>query len=203
MANGYMPDVRQPYSFLLSSGFTQLAGAALNSPFACPSMFTGHRANYYDTRNPAGGWANPVSNDTDRRSAAFWVDVGYDANFPLQNRTGQIFSGYYATNLENVHPTIVKNVSNTGYFPVPEWRSQPSTIAYLFEDFFWTSGPVFSYTNAITLGSGGYQPPIRHNNYSSTNLLYADGHVIKFPTPTFTSLADISDSKNDVWMNFY
>ncbi len=166
-----------------------------NRLFACPSMWMDHRSGYYDTRKKALP-SVLITDDIERRSAAFWYDVGYrlEGNTTIEYH---MFNGYYVNNLAgsgvNYHLSGTYP-PNQGVYPRREWKSAPSKVAYLMEDFMWTSGGYSQYADCITQYNyawGGYGPPIRHNSYHSTNMIFADGHRWSFPTPTYMYISNI------------
>lgn len=165
--------------------------------FICPSMWMGYRTDYFDTRSTAG--AGKITNDIERRSAAFWYDIGYrvEGNTQIQY---WMLNGYYVNNMAGSMDTdhygyrLSTPLPNKGVYPRRSWKSQPSKVAYLMEDFMWTSGGYWQYADSITkyyYSWGGYGPPIRHNGYNSTNMIFADGHRWSFPTPQYMYLSDI------------
>lgn len=184
---GYAPDTR-------GSNYIKAEAAGKNGVFFCPSMFTKLRDDYWDTRSWAG--SGKITDDIQRRSAPYGYDYYYEPGnfvnklilngYQVNETAGG--SGYYYT---------MNGLPNAGFYKRKHWKSQAEDrIGYLFENFHWTTGGVFQYVDAVTLpnyGAGGYGPPIRHNAYTSTNLLYADGHAIKFPTPAYPDAESINN----------
>ncbi len=189
---GYAPEVR-------GADYAKAEAAGKNGVFFCPSMFSKLRTDYWDTRSWAS--SNKITDDIQRRSAPYGYDVYYlpgniASKFILNgyqvNETAGGSGYYYATT----------NLPNNGFYKRKLWKSQSEDrIGYLFENFHWTTGGVAQYIDSITIpnyGYGGYGPPVRHNNYNSTNLFYADGHGIKFPTPAYPDQPSINNPNQAV-----
>ncbi len=202
---GYTPEYRITYSSFVTSEFVKVAGKVRNTPFHCPTMFTDFRQDYYDTRTTAG--SNQITNDRERRSACYPWNHKYDPgnqSFPSL----WMLSGYQVNNLAGWNGTYLgpgQSPPNGGLFKRKFWKSPEDRVAYLMEDFMWTSGGLWQYIDSITITNysyGGYGPPARHNNYDSTNLVYADGHAVRFATPRFPTAADISDPSQPTSMLF-
>ncbi len=202
---GYTPEYRITYSSFITSEFQKVAVKVRSTPFNCPTMFTDYRVDYYDTRSTAG--ADKITDDRQRRSAAYPWNHKYapgNQSFPSL----WMLTGYQVNNLAGWNGTYVgpgQAPPNGGLFKRRQWNNSESRVAYLMEDFMWTSGGLWQYMDAITTTNysyGGYGPPARHNNFDSTNLVYADGHAVKFPTPRFPTAADISDPSFPVSMLF-
>jgi prepilin-type N-terminal cleavage/methylation domain-containing protein len=206
LINGkYATDTRVAYTGYTTDRFQAMVARGRSSVFSCPNMFTDYRVDYYDTRSAAGGWADRITDETQRRSAAYPFNYQW---LPNSNTVSYwALCGYTVNNLAGWNGSYaMSTVTNGGYYPRKQWKTgDESRIAYLFEDFMWTSGGLWQYADEITINNysyGGYGPPARHNSYNSTNLFYADGHGIKFATPTYPDLTAISDPGQPVAMVF-
>jgi prepilin-type processing-associated H-X9-DG protein len=203
--NGYTPEYRITYSSFITSEFQKVAVKVRSTPFNCPTMFTDFRVDYYDTRSTAG--SAKVTDDRQRRSAAYPWNHKYapgNQSFPSL----WMLTGYQVNNLAGWNGSYLgpgQNPPNGGLYKRKFWKSPEDRVAYLMEDFMWTSGGLWQYMDAITLTNysyGNYGPPARHNNFDSTNLVYADGHAVRFATPRFPTAADISNNAYPTSMLF-
>jgi|GEM_PF-2354916 len=193
---GYLSESeRIPWSGLATtSNFKLLSDHAKgNRVLSCPNMWTGHSLGNYDTRPQST--PNHIDNDIDRRSAAFFYTVGY-IDEPVQPVRYGMFTGYQVNVAAGGHHFYqFQTLPNNGYYARKQWKSgSDSKIAYLFEDFFNLSGAKWQYVDSITLTSyswGGYGPPVRHNGYTGTNLIFADGHREHLKTPEYVTHSEI------------
>jgi prepilin-type processing-associated H-X9-DG protein len=166
-------------------------------------MFTRFRSNYFDTR--AWVTANAVTDSIERRSACYWADTYYDTGNVARR---SIMNGYRVNEMAggSGYYYVYSGLPNRGFYRRRDWKTQSEDrVGYLFENNMWTTGGVWQYVDSITTQNysyGNYGPPVRHNNYQSTNLVFADGHAVKFPTPTFVNLAAISSTTYPVSMVF-
>lgn len=151
--------------------------------FMCPTMWTGHTSSEYDTRPGYGG---SIQDDLSLRSAANPWDWGRDAagvqykmwcGYTVNAEAGQgIYNAQYYHVYFNPDPPVRVNF---GFATRHRWRhSDVSKIGYLFENFS-TSG-LAGHIDSITRQNYswfGFRPPVRHRNYTTTNMIYYDGHL--------------------------
>jgi prepilin-type N-terminal cleavage/methylation domain-containing protein/prepilin-type processing-associated H-X9-DG protein len=191
------------------AAFLDVIAKTKNTIFSCPSMYTGHTDGAWGTRTGT----SRIVDISDRNAAAWGRHIGWDTNAQQYNWS---LSAYHVNIQAGVHSDIntygynawKQFRTNGGYYKRREWRNEPSRIGYIFESNWPYPGASWTYLDSITTNSlsyGGYNPDARHNARSSTNLMYADGHAIKFARPSYLNVAQIANGtpENPVGILFY